>query len=230
MILLVEHLVIFDLPVTSRVLLQEVGKSVLALNIDFNFTISVLSGELEPLGDDGLHLGDRAVSFGLDCSTDSLMHDPVTVLETLFRNFDEFVNSAAARPGGKDVSIVVKQGSVSRPFLGISMGRPALTYFSNSESIKLLLNGTVHKSGALRQRWTVSPSSRHVGKDVCAVLIGRMELLMVGVVRQIVPGAYDSFLVVEKKEERKIEYIPPSLYMQSKAFQLQRVIIIMKHE
>lgn len=133
MILLVEHLVIytydisrlslswlwskvethtFDLPVTSRVLLQEVGKSVLALNIDFNFTISVLSGELEPLGDDGLHLGDRAVSFGLDCSTDSLMHDPVTVLETLFRNLDEFVNSAAARPGGKDVSIVVKQGSV----------------------------------------------------------------------------------------------------------------------
>lgn len=53
---------------------------------------------------------------------------------------------------------------------------------------------------------------------------------MVGVVRQIVPGAYDSFLVVEKKEERIIEYIPPSLYMQSKAFQLQRVIIIMKHE
>lgn len=86
------------------------------------------------------------------------------------------------------------------------------------------------KSGALRQRWTDSPSSRHVGKDVCAVLIGRIELLMVGVVRQIVPGAYDSFLVVERKEERIIEYIPPSLYMRSKAFQLQRVIIIMKHE
>lgn len=81
------------------------------------------------------------------------------------------------------------------------------------------------KSGALRQRWTVSPSSRHVGKDVCAVLIGRMELLMVGVVRQIVPGAYDSFLVVEKKEERKIEYIPPSLYMQSKAFRCNGLLL-----
>lgn len=84
----------------------------MALNIDFNFIISVLSGELEPLGDDSLHLGDRAVPFGLDSSTDSLMHDPVTVMETLFRNFDEFVDGAATRPSGKDVSIVVKQGSV----------------------------------------------------------------------------------------------------------------------
>lgn len=34
--------------------------------------------------------------------------------------------------------------SYSGPFLGISVGRPALTDLSDSKSVKLLLNGTVH--------------------------------------------------------------------------------------
>lgn len=45
-------------------------------------------------------------------STDDLMHDPLTVPATLFGNFDEFVNGAAIRPGGKDVNIDLKEKSV----------------------------------------------------------------------------------------------------------------------
>lgn len=58
------------------------------------------------------HFRDSAVTLGLDGSTDDLMHDPLTVPVTVFGNFDEFVNGAAIRPGGKDVNIVLKERSV----------------------------------------------------------------------------------------------------------------------
>lgn len=52
------------------------------------------------------------------------MHDPVTVLATLFRNFDELANGAAIRPGGKKVNIVFKERSVLYEVMPIRKGLP----------------------------------------------------------------------------------------------------------
>lgn len=84
------------------------------------------------------------------------MHDPVTVLATLFRNFDEFANGAATRPGGKTLSTKresvlyelclsekgclcrwLQNMSYSRLFVGNAVGEPALADLSDIESRKI---------------------------------------------------------------------------------------------